>query len=259
MNKPCQHLSFLGKELTITIDRRLGSLHPEWGFRYPINYGYVPGTFSPDGEELDAYILGITTPVESFSGVCIAIIQRLDDDDDKLIMAPKGMSFSDEEILQATYFQEKYFTSTLLRYNPPMRVLCIDPGEKRLGIAISDPSETLAKPLCIIPHESRKANGEKIISLAEEHQAGKIVIGQSFDIDGLPNTSGKRAGRLASVIRQQTEIPVILWNEYASTKTAQSIRRQMGVSKKQRSGHLDDLAAAIILQSYLDHHHKQGS
>lgn len=80
---------FLQQTLTITIDRPLGSRHPKWDFFYPMNYGFVPNTISGDGEELDAYVLGITEPVEKFTGKCIAIIHRTNDDDDKLIMAPE--------------------------------------------------------------------------------------------------------------------------------------------------------------------------
>ena len=106
---------FLGTHITITIDRKKGSKHPVYGFEYPINYGCIPNTISGDGEELDAYILGITEPVETFTGLCIAIIHRLDDDDDKLVVVPPQQSFSDEEIRQLTFFQEQWFKSKILR------------------------------------------------------------------------------------------------------------------------------------------------
>ena len=87
------HKEYLGKELNIVIDRELGSKHPEYGFIYPMNYGYVPDTVSGDGEELDCYLLGVFEPVKTFKGKCIAIIHRVDDDDDKLIIVPKNKEY----------------------------------------------------------------------------------------------------------------------------------------------------------------------
>ena len=72
--------SFLGKVVSLTIDRPLGSRHPKWKFIYEVNYGYVEGTLSPDGEELDAYLLNVTKPVDRFEGQVISIIHRIDDD-----------------------------------------------------------------------------------------------------------------------------------------------------------------------------------
>jgi inorganic pyrophosphatase len=106
---------FIGQTLTIHIDRPLGSTHPQHGFVYPVNYGYLPGVFSPDGEELDAYLLGIDTPMETFTGVCMAVIQRLDDDDDKLVIVPDGLSLTDDEIHTLTHFQEQWFVSVIWR------------------------------------------------------------------------------------------------------------------------------------------------
>ena len=80
---------FLQREVTVRIDRLLGSCHPSWGFVYELNYGYVPHTISGDGEELDAYIIGVDAPLKTFTGICIAIIQRLEEDDDKLIVVPQ--------------------------------------------------------------------------------------------------------------------------------------------------------------------------
>lgn len=106
---------FLGKIVAVTMDRPLGSKHPKHGFVYPVNYGFVPGTLSPDGEELDAYVLGIDQPKENFTGRCVAIIHRTNDNDDKLVVIPDGIAFTDEEIRSATHFQEQYFTSTIIR------------------------------------------------------------------------------------------------------------------------------------------------
>ena len=107
--------TFLGKQVTVIIDRPLGSTHPRHGFIYEVNYGFVPGTVAPDGEELDAYYLGVGSPVERATGRCVALIHRDDDDDDKLIVVPSGVSLSDESILEAVHFQEQYFKSELVR------------------------------------------------------------------------------------------------------------------------------------------------
>ncbi|MFA5358946.1 MAG: inorganic diphosphatase [Patescibacteria group bacterium] len=107
---------YLGKVVTIKMDRPIGTEHPKHpGLIYPINYGFVPGNFSPDGEETDAYILGITEPLTEFTGVCIAVIHRTNDADDKLIVVPEGTSFTDEQIKELTYFQEKYYQSEIIR------------------------------------------------------------------------------------------------------------------------------------------------
>jgi inorganic pyrophosphatase len=82
---------------------------------YPINYGFIAGTQAPDGKEIDAFILGVDKPLISFTGQCIAVIHRLNDIEDKLVVAPEHRHFSDEEIRQATYFQEKFFESVIQR------------------------------------------------------------------------------------------------------------------------------------------------
>lgn len=106
---------YLGEKITVKIDRPLGSKHPKWGFTYPINYGFLPNTISGDGEELDVYILGVEKPLAEFTGICIAIIHRTNDDDDKLVLALEGKNFTDTEIRTATEFQEKYFRSEIIR------------------------------------------------------------------------------------------------------------------------------------------------
>ena len=135
-----------------------------------------------------------------------------------------------------------------------MRVLGVDPGEKRLGIAISDPSGTIANPITVLQHVSRPVDAAAIAQLAQEYQAVRIVIGQAMDADGLPTPTGRRAMRLAEAIQMQIELPVVLWDESGSTQAAREARLAMGVSRRKRSGHLDDLAATYILQSYLDSH-----
>jgi inorganic pyrophosphatase len=107
---------FLGKTVTVKIDRALHTAHPKHGWAYELNYGFIPDTKSPDDEELDAYVIGVDEPVETFEGVCIAIIHRTDDEDDKLIVVTSdNVEITDEEIRAKTNFQEQWFTSEIIR------------------------------------------------------------------------------------------------------------------------------------------------
>ena len=106
---------YLNKIVKVKIDRPLGSKHPKHNYIYPINYGYVPYTISGDGEELDCYILGVFEPVLEFEGKCVAIIHRINDNDDKLIIAPKDKNYSDDAIEALVEFQERFFKHTLIR------------------------------------------------------------------------------------------------------------------------------------------------
>jgi len=107
---------FLGKNVMVKIDRALNTAHPKHGWVYELNYGFIPNTKSPDDEELDAYVIGVDEPVETFVGVCVAIIHRTNDDDDKLIVVtPDNIKITDEEIRAKTHFQEQWFTSEIIR------------------------------------------------------------------------------------------------------------------------------------------------
>ena len=106
---------YLGKKVKIEIDRQLGTKHPKHGFMYMLNYGFIPGTISGDGEELDAYLLGVFEPVTEYQGEVIAYIHRTNDDDDKLFVVPEGVSYSDDAIRALTEFQERFFESEIIR------------------------------------------------------------------------------------------------------------------------------------------------
>ncbi len=108
-------MHIIGKEVTVVVDRMLGTRHPNHpDICYPINYGYIPGIIAPDGEEQDAYILGVDRPVASFAGVVIAIVHRQDDVEEKWVVAPRGVSFSREEIAAQVRFQEQYFQTEII-------------------------------------------------------------------------------------------------------------------------------------------------
>ena len=106
---------YLGKEVDVVVDRPLGSKHPDWGFVYETNYGFIEGVRAPDGEDLDAYLLGPEAPLARGRGVCIAIAHRRDDDDDKLIVVPPGSEMSDDQIMAAIRFQEQWFDTEIVR------------------------------------------------------------------------------------------------------------------------------------------------
>ncbi|MFZ2538185.1 MAG: inorganic diphosphatase [Oscillospiraceae bacterium] len=102
----------IGEIVTVTVDRDLGTFHPEYpDMYYPINYGYIEGIIAPDGEEQDAYILGISKPVQVFTGKIIAIVHRKDDVEEKWVVSPENINFTKEEIAKEIQFQEKFFDS----------------------------------------------------------------------------------------------------------------------------------------------------
>jgi inorganic pyrophosphatase len=108
----------IGERVAVEIDRPLGSKHPEHALVYEVNYGFVPGVMAPDGEFLDAYVLGIAEPLRRFEGVCIAVVHRLDDNEDKLVVVPPGTDYTDAQIRKAIAFQERFFDSVIVRKAP---------------------------------------------------------------------------------------------------------------------------------------------
>lgn len=106
----------IGKKVHVIVDRPLGSVHPKHvDLIYPVNYGYIEGIIAGDGECQDCYILGENEPIKAFDGVVIGIIHRLNDMEDKWIVAKDGVLLSDQEILESIEFQERYFKIQLIR------------------------------------------------------------------------------------------------------------------------------------------------
>ena len=137
-----------------------------------------------------------------------------------------------------------------------MRILAVDHGEKRIGLALSDGTGIIASPLKVIEHISRAVDAAQVADLAAQNDVTLIVVGQSFDEAGNPNPAGRRAGRFADELKNQTDISVELWDESFSTQDARSARIQLGVSRKDRAGHQDAFAAVMILQSYIEANRK---
>lgn len=132
-----------------------------------------------------------------------------------------------------------------------MKVLAVDPGEKRIGLAVSDPTGTLARPLTVLLHEARDEDARKIAAAAEEERVNLIVVGQPLNSDGTVGPQARKSQRLADAIADHTDLPIQLWDESGTTRAAIKSRLTLGTSRKKRRGHLDDLAASILLQDYL--------
>ena len=140
-----KNLEYLNKILEAKIDRPIGSSHPKYPDHiYLVNYGYIPNTVSGDGKELDCYVLGEYKPLSEFKGKCIAIIHRLNDDDDKLILAPENKNFTNAEIRLLTDFQERFYKSEIIRNsnfidsNKNISELCNTNLETNIDIVKSD-------------------------------------------------------------------------------------------------------------------------
>lgn len=123
--------SYLGKTVTIQIDRPIGSIHPSYPtLIYPVNYGYIPHVYGGDGEELDVYLLGVDIPVREYTARIIGIVHRHNDAEDKLIAAPEGVHFDPKKIAEAVFFQEQYYDSEIELYSE----------SKEAGIMKEEPS-----------------------------------------------------------------------------------------------------------------------
>ncbi len=132
------------------------------------------------------------------------------------------------------------------------RILAIDPGESRLGLAISDPTQTIASPLLIFRSQSLRKNARAILKTAAEHDVVLVIVGQPLHWDGSVSEQAKASIKLAELLQQMGSLPVKLVDEYGTTQAARDARIKMNVKKEKRSGHLDDLAATILLQNFLD-------
>ena len=106
---------YLGQTVTVAVDRPVGFHHVTKGIHldYTVNYGFLPGVTGGDGEEQDVYILGVSRPLETFTGRIIGVVRRKDDNDDKFVAAPDGITFTASQIMEEIYFVEKYFDSTV--------------------------------------------------------------------------------------------------------------------------------------------------
>jgi putative holliday junction resolvase len=130
--------------------------------------------------------------------------------------------------------------------------LCIDLGEKRIGLAIGSLETRLARRLGVINHQSRNMDIEKILAVTGENQVTNFVIGISYQEDGAPNSMGRHALSFGAALQTASGIPVEYCDEALSTVDAREKALALGFSRKDRGGHQDALAAEIILQSFFD-------
>jgi putative Holliday junction resolvase len=133
-----------------------------------------------------------------------------------------------------------------------MRILALDLGERRVGVAISDPDGIMAHPLVQLEPRGRRDLVASVVALAEEHEAGRVVAGIPLLPDGTRGEQARRAEGVIAALREVLKVPVVEWDERFSTEDAQEKLRDAGVKPRQRRGRLDKAAAAVILQAYLD-------
>jgi len=133
-----------------------------------------------------------------------------------------------------------------------VRVLALDHGEKRIGVAVSDDTGSLARPLAIIRHVSREVDCSAVLVLARQQRCDLIIVGESLDEAGKPNAAGRRARNFAESVRRLGAFRVEMWDESLSSQDAAMWRRAGGASRKRRAAAIDSAAAAVMLQSFLD-------
>jgi len=135
---------------------------------------------------------------------------------------------------------------------PNQRILAVDPGDKHIGLALSDSSARIGRPLTVLAHISRYLDAATIANIAMENGVTLIIVGQAMDSEGQPGPAARKAARLAEAIQSQTDTQVIMWDESGSTGIARETLIEMGIPKTRRRGHQDARAALMILKDYLD-------
>ena len=133
-----------------------------------------------------------------------------------------------------------------------MRILALDVGDRRLGVAVSDPLGMWARPLTVITRRSREQDFQAIARLVKEQGAARVVVGHPVTMSGEVGPQARRVERYAAALAERLGVPVVLWDERLSTAEAERLLRESGESSRQYRGRLDAVAAAVILQSYLD-------
>ncbi|MDI9569618.1 MAG: Holliday junction resolvase RuvX [Pseudomonadota bacterium] len=133
-----------------------------------------------------------------------------------------------------------------------MRVLGIDYGTRRIGVALSDEMGLMARGLTVITRRNRRRDIEAIAALARDCQAEMVVIGYPLRLDGSEGIQCEKVNRFASLLENALQMPVIRWDETLSTKEAEQILVETGIKKEKRKAIVDRIAASIILQNYLD-------
>lgn len=138
-----------------------------------------------------------------------------------------------------------------------VKLLALDPGERRVGVAVSDPTGLIATPLTVIRRTSKAADFRQIFELLREQQAEALIVGHPLNADGSAGPQARRAARYAAALAEALrdeglELPLILWDEHGSTQRAREAMIASGRGPRDRRERVDAVAAAIILQDYLD-------
>ncbi len=132
-----------------------------------------------------------------------------------------------------------------------MRALALDVGDRRIGVAVSDPLGMWARPLTVLARRSREQDYRAIVALVEEHEIAVVVVGHPLEFHGEVGPQARRVERYAAGLAEHLSVPLVLWDERLSTAEAERILRESGESSRQYRSRLDAVAAAVILQSYL--------
>lgn len=133
-----------------------------------------------------------------------------------------------------------------------MKILGLDLGERRVGVAVSDPGEIMAHPLAQIQPQNRRDLVQKVARLVCEQGAGRVVVGMPYLSDGTRGRQARRTEAVVEALRASLPVPVAVWDERFSTEAADEAMRQAGLGPKRRKERRDKVAAALILQAYLD-------
>lgn len=138
-----------------------------------------------------------------------------------------------------------------------MRILAVDPGTKRVGLALSDPSETIAQALATVPGEPEDTLAARLAEIARHHEAKRIIVGLPLRLDGRSGPEARASRKLAAAIRHESGLPVELVDERLTTAAAERALVASGVKRAQRRRDVDRVAATMLLQSHLDHRRRQ--
>lgn len=139
-----------------------------------------------------------------------------------------------------------------------MRILGIDYGEKRIGLAVSDEMGITARGIAVLERTSKKADLEAIAAAAAEHSVAAIVVGYPLRLDGSAGIQCGKVDRFIAALKDVIPLPVIAWDETLSTKEAEGLMREAGVKRRKKRGMVDRIAAALILQDYLNRKSRRG-
>ena len=134
-----------------------------------------------------------------------------------------------------------------------MKILAIDLGKARTGIAVSDEGELLASPVCVIQEYDRMRLADRVASVAKEHRAGLLVLGLPRNMDGSEGESARSARDFGGLLEEKTGLPVAFQDERGTTVTAHNYLNQTNTRGRKRKSVVDAVAAVIILQNHLDY------